>query len=476
MEDVLRGDGLAADAAFRERHVLRDARVQMVAHHEHVEMLVEGVDGERPRRVGRRRQHVRLAAQFDDVRSVAAARALGVEGVDRPAREGAHGVLDEAGLVERVGVDENLDVGVVGGAEAAIDGGGGRPPVLVQFEAARARGDLLLQRGGLAGVALAVEAEIHREGFRRLQHARDVPRAGRACGGVGSRRRAGPAAEHGGDSARQRLLDELRADEVDVRIDAAGGQDQPLAGDGLRARPDDDVHAGLDVRVAGLADSGDAPAAQPDIRLDDPPMVEDERVGYDRIRGAAGAARLRLAHAVADDLAAAELDLLAVNRPVGLDLDDEFGVGEAHAVADRRAEHVGVRGASDGRGRGPGGSGGGRGGRVQRPHRRRVEADDAALAGERHEADLAGLARFETDGGPGGDVEAPAARGGAVEIERRVDLGEMVVAAHLHGAVAGVDDGQGDRAAAFVQRDLALGGEDFPRNHGPPPSGWGCGR
>ena len=43
-----------------------------------------------------RRQHVRLAAHLDDVGRVAAARALGVEGVDGAALEGGDRVLDEA--------------------------------------------------------------------------------------------------------------------------------------------------------------------------------------------------------------------------------------------------------------------------------------------------------------------------------------------------------------------------------------------
>jgi hypothetical protein len=49
-----------------------------------------------------------------------------------------------------------------------------------------------------------------------------------------------------------------------------------------------------------------------------------------------------LPHAVADHLAAAELHLLAVGGEILLDLDDEIGVGEPHAVARGRAEHVGI--------------------------------------------------------------------------------------------------------------------------------------
>jgi hypothetical protein len=39
-------------------------------------------------------------------------------------------------------------------------------------------------------------------------------------------------------------------------VDAAGGGDQSFAGNGLGAGTDDDVHARLDVGVAGLADAG----------------------------------------------------------------------------------------------------------------------------------------------------------------------------------------------------------------------------
>ena len=136
---------------------------------------------------------------------------------------------------------------------------------------------------------------------------------------------------------------------MDVAVDAAGGDYFPLAGDHLGARADDYVDPGLDVGVAGLADGVDAPAADADIGLDDAPVVEDDRVGDDGIDGALGAGTLRLPHAVADHLAAAELYFLAVNRAVGLDLDHELGVGEAQPVAGGRPEHRGIGGAREAR-------------------------------------------------------------------------------------------------------------------------------
>jgi hypothetical protein len=63
------------------------------------------------------------------------------------------------------------------------------------------------------------------------------------------------------------MLDLLRADEMDVAVETAGGDDLALAGNDLGARPDDDVDAWLDVRIAGLADGEDAPVPQSRYRL-----------------------------------------------------------------------------------------------------------------------------------------------------------------------------------------------------------------
>ena len=126
---------------------------------------------------------------------------------------------------------------------------------------------------------------------------------------------------------RQRFLDLLRGDEVDVRVDAAGRQDLALAGDDVGARADDDVDARLDVGIAGLADAGDAAVLDADIGFDDAPVIEDDHVGDHQV-GHLGGETLALAHAVADDLAAAEGDFVTVDGAVLLDLDDQFGVGK----------------------------------------------------------------------------------------------------------------------------------------------------
>ena len=84
------------------------------------------------------------------------------------------------------------------------------------------------------------------------------------------------------------------------------------------------------------------PSLQADIGFDDAPMIDDQRIGDDRVDRAFGARDLALAHAVADHLAAAEFHLLAIDGEVLLDLDEEVGVGKPHAVAGGRAVHLGI--------------------------------------------------------------------------------------------------------------------------------------
>jgi hypothetical protein len=97
-----------------------------------------------------------------------------------------------------------------------------------------------------------------------------------------------------------------------------------------------------DVGVAGPAERHDAPVAQPDVRLDDAPVVQHQGVGDHRVRRPARARQCRLGHRLPDRLAAAEDRLLAAEGQVLLDLDPEVGVGEPDLVTDGRAVQRGV--------------------------------------------------------------------------------------------------------------------------------------
>ncbi len=341
MQDVFGGDGLAADAAFGERHVFGDTRVQVMADHQHVQMLIDGVARERAGRVGRAGQHVRKAAGLDDVRRVAATGTFGVIGMDGTALQRGQCGFDKAGLVEGVAVDRHLHVILVGDAQAVVDAGGRGAPILMQLQTDGAGLDLLDQRLRQTGVALAGKTNVHRERVAGLQHARQVPRPGGASGGVGAGGRAGAAADHGGDAAGQRLFDLLRADEMHVGVDAAGGENHAFTSDHFGAGADGHGHARLDVRVAGFADRVNAAVLQTDVGLDDAPVVDDQRIGDQGVHHLMGE-QLALALAIADHLAAAEFHFFAINGEVLLDFDEQIGVGQADLVTDGGAVHVGV--------------------------------------------------------------------------------------------------------------------------------------
>ena len=132
-----------------------------------------------------------------------------------------------------------------------------------------------------------------------------------------------------------------------MRVDAPRREDFAFSGNHLRARADDDGDAGLHVGVASLAYGSDPAVGDRDVRLDDPPMVQDQRIGDDGVDGALGLAALGLAHAVADHLATAEFDLLAIESEITLHLDEQLGIRQADAVAGRGPIHVGIGAAGE---------------------------------------------------------------------------------------------------------------------------------
>ena len=93
--------------------------------------------------------------------------------------------------LQRVGVDRDLHAELVGHRQAGVDRGRRGAPVFVQLQAIGAGFDLLFECTRQAGVALALEAQVHREALGGLQHLVDVPRPRRAGGGKGAGGRAG---------------------------------------------------------------------------------------------------------------------------------------------------------------------------------------------------------------------------------------------------------------------------------------------
>src|SRR2546428_8864661 len=127
---------------------------------------------------------------------------------------------------------------------------------------------------------------------------------------------------------------------MDVRIDAARGKDASFSREYLcrGANFHAGRHAVHDAGITGLADRSNPPIADRNISLVDSRIVEDQRVGDHQIGSAPGARRFgRLSHAIADNFAATELHLVAVDRAVCLEFNHKAGISQTHAVSRRRS-------------------------------------------------------------------------------------------------------------------------------------------
>ena len=306
--------------------------VEVVADHDHVEEFRLRVDAERKRGIGGTRQHVGLSGHADDVRRVTAARAFGV---DDAAFHGGDGVFHVTGFVERVGVDGNLHVHLVGHGKRGADDGGHGAPVLMDLEAAGAGLYLLAQGLFVVGVALAENAEIHGQSFGRLHDAVNVPRAGRDGGAVGAVGRSDAAAEEGGYAVGYGGLRLLGAYQMHVRVDAARGENEMLAGNGVRgvAHHEMRIHVVHHGGIARLAYARDASVADAHVGLDDTQDgVDDGGVGDDEIEHAVVPHGTGIA-AGAERFAAAVDDLVAVAAQILFNFHIEFRIAEPDAVA-----------------------------------------------------------------------------------------------------------------------------------------------
>ena len=183
----------------------------------------------------------------------------------------AHRVLVEARLVQRVGVDLDLHVELVAGAQRRLDHRRHRAPVLVDLQtdarpprparaAARRRSALPLPRKpkliGHASAACSMRPRL------------TVPDERDPDGD-----RPEPAAEHRGHARRDRFLAQARRVEVDVHVDRrrpSRSCPRPSARRCSRRSTMPGVTPSIDLRVPGLAHADDAAVLDADVALDDP--------------------------------------------------------------------------------------------------------------------------------------------------------------------------------------------------------------
>src|ERR1700741_3527887 len=179
MQNVFGRNGLLPNPALCEGNVFSNSRIKVVGDHHHIEGLFKRIYSVWSRWSRRRWNDVWLAAHFDDVRCMPASRPFSVKRVNRPAFEGGDCIFDEAALVQRVGVNENLHIHVIRNRQATIDGERRCAPVLIKFQAPRSRLDLLNEARWRACVALTKKPKVHGKTICGFEHSSNVPRTWR---------------------------------------------------------------------------------------------------------------------------------------------------------------------------------------------------------------------------------------------------------------------------------------------------------
>ena len=129
---------------------------------------------------------------------------------------------------------------------------------------------------------------------------------------------------------------------MNVRVDAAGGEDEMLAGDGVGGIAHDKIR--IDTihhrRVAALADAHDPAVPDAHVGFDDAlHRVDDGDVGDDEIKHASIAVQAGIAaHAAAQGFTAAVHGLVAVVAQVLFDFNVQVGIAQPDFIADGRTE------------------------------------------------------------------------------------------------------------------------------------------
>ena len=254
---------------------------------------------------------------------MAAAGPLHVVRVDGAPADGRHRVLQLGGLVEAVRVEAHRDVALVRVAQDPVDEVRVRAVVLVNLEA------------GGAGRKERVQVALVRGSGARLHADVDGPRLHPRQDALhGEGRLLEARGDERGHATRERRVQQLRGDGVDVGVDGAGRGDQPVRHVALGVGADDEIDAVADRRAAGAPDARDAAVLDADVRLDDAQGgVDDEGAGEDdvKLRGAGGV--VPLGHPGAEVLGVAPDGLVAAGGAVLLDLHPEVRVAQADAVA-----------------------------------------------------------------------------------------------------------------------------------------------
>ena len=133
MQDVFGGDRLSPDPGFCKSNIFGDRRIEVMANHQHIQVLIQRIQGVGSSGIRRRRQHIRLTTDFDDVGCMSAACSFSVVGVDGTILERSDRIFDKSAFIQSIGMNRYLHIIFIGNAEASINCCGSGSPVFMQL-------------------------------------------------------------------------------------------------------------------------------------------------------------------------------------------------------------------------------------------------------------------------------------------------------------------------------------------------------
>jgi len=139
----------------------------------------------------------------------------------------------------------------------------------------------------------------------------------------------------------------LGADEMNMAVDASRCHQHIFARDdlGARAYHQCGVYSLHRIGVASFTNLHDTSILNPNIAFHDAPVIDNQRVCDDEVeRAIRSLARgaTALPHTIANDLASAESDLIAIYGEIFLYLDQQFRIRQAHPVTCGWTVQVGI--------------------------------------------------------------------------------------------------------------------------------------
>ena len=345
VQHVLCPDCFRTDSGVCESNVFRNALVQMMAYHQHIQVLVQCVHCERHSWVCGRWQYIRSGSRFDDVRSMSAACTFCMISVDSSSCESFQCVFNASAFVQCICMDRNLHIIFISCIQAVIDSCRCGTPVFVDLQTHCACFDLFDQWSFVGAVTFAQESQVHWEFLCCFQHFFDVPWSRCASCSISTVCRSCPSADHCCYTAEQCSFDLVRVDIVDMSIDTACCNDHAFCSDCFSgcAYSHSRSNAVHKIRVSCLADADDFTVFHTDVSLYDTCIVNDQSVCDNQIQVTVAAASLYgLAHAVTQSFAAAEFRFIAVISVVFFYFYNQACVSQSYFVPCSGTVHCSV--------------------------------------------------------------------------------------------------------------------------------------